>query len=423
MKKFGISLYHLVLITFLLMIIKIAITAFCNYYYAQKVTMNRVDLQLETIMHARYTLLMVEANSVELNIQTNKLIYSYKMHEHFTVTVSKKQPANTYNIPDLRSFVNENDVKKLRVKFYENRHIAITTYFPSVDRWITFTASYKNISGWLVPTIILLIGMLILLAIWFLFFFYYRKSIPEEILKFLTRKNRQSKSTNKTIRELTHKIENIFEEKNIMLTALSHDIKTPLTEAMLQLELMEKPELAESIKEKLITINNIINTSLDYSKEPGSITKIEADIRSLIDSVADNYRHFGYKVELISDEDSYDWPIEMALFKRLVVNIIDNAKKYSTYCKVTIQKNEEGALELTFTDNGEGVPKSKLKKLSTPYFRVDQSRSRDTGGTGLGLAIVKKIAQMHNGEVHFSNADPHGFCVSITLHPNQDHIE
>lgn len=269
----------------------------------------------------------------------------------------------------------------------------------------------------------LIVGLLILvlMLISALIIQQLRRSTPEELLRFLSGERGARRQANHKIEQLTDQVEQIFEEKNIMLTALSHDIKTPLTEALLQLEMMEDDERAIIVKDKLLMINNIIRTSLDYSREPESITKVNTDVTSMLESIADNYIRFGFNVSLDSPESAHEWPIEIYLFRRLVRNILDNAKKYADHCQIRIEQLKNGNLQIRFTDNGEGVPEKQIEKLATPYFRVDQSRSRDTGGTGLGLAIVRKIAQLHNGEVKFQNAKPNGFEVIVTLHPALDH--
>lgn len=416
MNKFRLSLYHVVLITFLLMILKILSTGFYNYIYMRHAAFDQARLQVVSMMHARLSLLIVQSNKSELLKEFHMIEVDGQKSNRFLLTTSKHTPSNALVLPTAQHFTDEQNFSRLVHSLYNNKNLVMSTYFPTIKRWAVFKPIFHPTGNWIIPTSMLVGGTLILVALWVLFFYYYRKSIPSEILSFLTGRRDKGSKEDKTIRDLTDKIEQIFEEKNIMLTALSHDIKTPLTESMLQLELLEDQKTAESIKEKLMSINSIINTSLDFSREPDKINKVETDALSLLESIAENYRHFGFNATVLATGDNFDWPLEHALFRRLIINIFDNAKKYAAGCHVDIHKENGSEMVLTFTDDGEGVPNKVLHKLSTPYYRVDQSRSSDTGGTGLGLAIVKKIAQLHNGKVEFNNAKPKGFQVIVRLY-------
>ena len=283
--------------------------------------------------------------------------------------------------------------------------------------------------SWALPTLLLIINALIILFIWSVFIRYYHHSLPKKLLAFLTNqenskdpKNNKNKKTKqgkqaKTIQALSEKIEHYYAEKNMMLTALSHDIKTPLTEAILQLEILENPEIvdiADSIKEKLMRINSIINTSLEYSKEPDKVQKENKDIIPMLLMLCENYQQFGFPVTLISDYKNLVWPVEASLFQRMIRNILDNARRHGTHASIGLTQDQD-SLIIEISDDGPGVPKEAIEKLSTPYFRVDPSRSRQTGGTGLGLSIVKKIAEIHQGTMVLSNIQPHGFRVRIKL--------
>lgn len=296
--------------------------------------------------------------------------------------------------------------------------------------YVALLTSQKNPSGtgisnqlhitahWLIPICLVLIEFLIVLFIWSLFSRYYHHSLPEKLFRFLTEKDKQKGKQAKTIQELSEKIKNYYDEKNLMLTALSHDIKTPLTEAILQLEILGNSELSESVKEKLLKINQIITSSLEYSKEPDKIHKQEKNLLDLINPMIQNYGKFDFPITLsylnIDSEKNLLWPIEPSLFQRMLQNLLDNAKRYSSQAEIKLSLHPD-SLWIEISDNGPGVPESLLSKLSTPYFRVDPSRSRETGGSGLGLAIVRKIAEIHRGDLTLKNLKPRGFRATIKL--------
>lgn len=257
-------------------------------------------------------------------------------------------------------------------------------------------------------------NLCLLLIIWVAFMLYYRYSLPKEILNLIVGAENEN-PTDKTIHKLQQEIKNYYEQKNIMITALAHDIKTPLTEAILRLALLDNQKEAEQILEKLEDVNQIVNSSLEYAKEPERLRRVRAEVVSLIESIAEEYAQRGFPVKFRSTVFSFTTEIELQLFKRLINNLIENAKKYATSCNISISQPKKRFLEIIFEDDGPGVPSEFLQLLAIPYFRVDQSRSSETGGTGLGLAIVKKICELHNAKVEFLNRPGGGFMVKILL--------
>ena len=257
-------------------------------------------------------------------------------------------------------------------------------------------------------------NLCLLLVIWVAFIFYYRYSLPKEIMNLIIGTEDQRPGDN-SIKNLQNEIKNYYEQKNIMITALAHDIKTPLTEAILRLALLEEQKEAEEIRLKLEEVNNIITSSLEYARQPERIKQIKADVVSLIETIAEQYNKDNFFVYFYTKTPTFIMNIELQLFKRMINNIIENAKKYASHCSISLQQPERNKLEIICEDDGPGVPEQFLQLLAIPYFRVDQSRSSSTGGTGLGLAIVKKIADLHHGYVEFTNRSGGGFVVKITL--------
>ena len=271
--------------------------------------------------------------------------------------------------------------------------------------------------SWMILFIaVIILGASLILLGWWLVFIYYRKILPHDLFAAITQKNTQTPDKNTA--KLTAKIKAYYQERNLMLSALSHDIRTPLTEAMLKLELLDDPNIAASIRTNLENINQIIKSSLDFSKSPEDIQKVPVNLVSLVEQIAEGYDDKHFKIVLAHDGDAIEATVNTAFFKRAIENLLNNAKKYASSASIQISETDK-AVMLKIIDNGHGVPESDLKQLATPYFRVDQSRSKDTGGTGLGLAIVKKIMQLHKGSVEFKNDISGGFAVTLTLPNNK----
>jgi signal transduction histidine kinase len=202
-------------------------------------------------------------------------------------------------------------------------------------------------------------------------------------------------------------------ERNLLLTALSHDMKTPLTRAILKLNLLPETKETQSILKDLNEINMIIRSTLDFSQSPNQIAKVPIELISLLEMMIEQYSyHQDFALRLDTTLSTVDIYAEIHLFKRMIQNIIDNAMKYSTRCHIKVADLDHNYVVITFSDNGPGVPSGMLSKLTEPYFRVDPSRSKDTGGIGLGLAIVKKITEIHHGKIKCRNLKE-GFQVQL----------
>jgi signal transduction histidine kinase len=100
--------------------------------------------------------------------------------------------------------------------------------------------------------------------------------------------------------------------------------------------------------------------------------------------------------------------------RRALRNIIENAQRYGGGAEVTFVHDAE-YVQIRVSDNGPGVPEAELEQVFEPFFRLEKSRSRETGGTGLGLSIARTIVRAHGGEVALTNRTEGGLLVTVTL--------
>jgi signal transduction histidine kinase len=298
--------------------------------------------------------------------------------------------------------------------FYKNHHI-----------YLTYMIHDPIDLSWLMATLMISAGLILMIFMWWWIFIYYEKKLPGRIFAALIGDNSERASGDPLVQTLKHKIEAHYQEKHMMLTALSHDIKTPLTEAMLKLDLIESPdflEVSQSIRKNLEQIDLVVRSSLDYAKDSKDLEKIQIDLVLFLQKIIEPYLSRGAAIQFHSDWTELFVSIEIALTRRLVLNLIENALKYGSVVEINLYKDlARKKIALEIHDNGLGVPAKSLSLLGSPYYRVDQSRSRKTGGTGLGLAIVRKIANLHGWEVEFENRSSSigkGLCVRILIKLN-----
>ncbi|MDF2940597.1 MAG: sensor histidine kinase protein [Gammaproteobacteria bacterium] len=409
------TIKKLFLISLILLILETGLFATYNYLDLQDSGHKQSNSLLVSLLQLRLSLLFsANKNPGDFNSQLSHLEVQTQNLSGLDVSQTDKAPDNAVILSADEIAMDTALNQSLQSELLQGKNIKIATYFPQIKQWVIFTAHYNPSKNWRTSLMLLSTNLTLLLIVWIGFLFYYRYTLPKEVMNSIIGSSRY-KRADRIISNLQQKIQSYFDEKNLMIYALAHDIKTPLTEAILRLELLKNEEQAPLIRENLESINNIVTSSLEYAKEPEQVKKIEVDVVSLIESLADRYQNNEFEVRFRTEIEHFEMQIELELFKRMIINILENSKKYASSCELAITHPKRKLFCISCRDDGPGVPDKFLHLLSIPYFRVDQSRSSKTGGTGLGLAIVKKIAEIHHGSVHFANLPGGGFEVSIEI--------
>jgi signal transduction histidine kinase len=212
------------------------------------------------------------------------------------------------------------------------------------------------------------------------------------------------------------RIAGLLDEKDRMLGAIGHDLRTPLASLRVRAEGMEdeveRDRMAATIEEMNRTLDDIL--SLARLGRP-SEAETRVDLSALLDQVVDDFQTLGADVSL-AETPRTTVTIRPTLVTRALRNLIDNAVKYGTTATVDIV-SEPGGVAVTIDDVGPGIPEDKIETMFEPFTRLEQSRSRETGGTGLGLALAKAIALQHGGRLTLENRTPHGLRATLWL-PN-----
>jgi two-component system phosphate regulon sensor histidine kinase PhoR len=215
---------------------------------------------------------------------------------------------------------------------------------------------------------------------------------------------------------------------------VSHELKTPVTSIKGFAETLEDgalddPEAAHRfvriISGQADRLNSIIEDLLALStlEQSGDSPLLQLEEADLCDVVAVALEVCGPKAEAKNIELREDCPgrlfarVSPPLLEQAVVNLIDNAVKYSADGSTVVVTLEERGDEVvvSVTDEGQGVAREHLPRLFERFYRVDKARSRDLGGTGLGLAIVKHVAQIHGGRVSVDSVVGRGSTFRIHL--------
>ena len=205
-----------------------------------------------------------------------------------------------------------------------------------------------------------------------------------------------------------------IQHRTHMLAAITHDLQTPLTRMRLRLEKVTDPELQQKLIDDLGVMHGMVREGLDLARSMDSSEKIQAlDIDSLLDSVCADAADAGQDVVLQGNTRAFVMAQPGAL-RRCLTNLIDNACKYGQLARVSIAL-EQQRVAIRIRDRGPGIPEAELESVFEPFYRLEVSRSRDTGGTGLGLTIALNIAENHHGLLKLRNLAEGGLEVLLEL--------
>lgn len=215
-------------------------------------------------------------------------------------------------------------------------------------------------------------------------------------------------------------IEELEEDRALLMAGVSHDLRTPLTRIRLATEMMSPGEqvLADSIIEDTEECNQIIDQFMDYLQPVDKDKFEQIDLNGVIDDVIRAEHTSGVIINGSLHQDLLPIKGDAVGIKRVVTNLVVNAIRYG---KGWVQLSSGMSVDkelvwVSVEDNGPGIPTKQLKKLFEPFVRGDTARGSE--GTGLGLAIVKRIVRQHNGSIVVNNRSAGGLKIQVSFRTN-----
>jgi signal transduction histidine kinase len=198
----------------------------------------------------------------------------------------------------------------------------------------------------------------------------------------------------------------------LAFAAMSHDMRTPLTRMRLRLESLDAGSRAK-LSGDLDEIEALTRSVLDMTRTLAPEEEMtRLDLTALVDGITENYATMGQRIPVRGTCE----PVQGRphALRRAFTNLLDNAFKYGSDVGIAIEDRPEHA-SVTICDRGPGIPAEAMEKVTMPFFRVENSRSRSTGGAGLGLAIAKDIVEGHGGELELRNREDGGLRAIVRL--------
>ncbi len=206
----------------------------------------------------------------------------------------------------------------------------------------------------------------------------------------------------------------MLDEKDRMLGAIGHDLRTPLAALRVRVESVEddtdRLRMVETIAEMNRTLDDIL--SLARMGRP-SEAMTEVDLAALVDAVVEDFRDLGQDVAF-EEAERLRMRLRPSLIRRAIRNLIENAVKYGGGAEVRVVPRAEAVL-IEVADRGPGIPEARLADVFEAFTRLETSRNRDTGGIGLGLALARSIVREAGGDVRLANREGGGLCATIEL--------
>lgn len=220
------------------------------------------------------------------------------------------------------------------------------------------------------------------------------------------------------------RIRRFVTDRTLMLTAIGHDLRTPITRLKLRAEFIDDDELRDKFLADLDEMESMVAATLAFGRDSSAQEPMTAlDLGALLQTIADEAAEARPD---LADQISYQEP-ETAVrirarslaLKRALTNLVMNALKYggSVSISVTFTRGpgQEKTVCIRIDDNGPGLPQEDLERMFEPFVRAETSRNRETGGTGLGLAIARSTVRGQGGDVTLSNRAEGGLRASVTL--------
>ena len=206
----------------------------------------------------------------------------------------------------------------------------------------------------------------------------------------------------------------MIEEKNVMLGAIGHDLRTPLTAMRIEAEAIEQPDARHAIVDAIEGMHRQLENILvlaRFSRAPGPSEPV--DLGALAAATVESYQAADQPVRLALD-GAPQVAGDRAALGRAMANLVDNALRYASGATVHVGAEDSMAV-VSVDDDGPGIAPDRLAEAVAPFGRLDRSRNAAHGGHGLGLAIVDSIARLHRGRLELLPRHPAGLSARILL--------
>ncbi len=212
---------------------------------------------------------------------------------------------------------------------------------------------------------------------------------------------------------MTDQVKRTLESQRQLLSAVGHDLRTPITAMRINIEFVEDAELRERLETNLSELQELTEAVLSAARGAGGEQTRNVDLAALIESVCADLDDLGEAVTWQPHEPA---PLNCRPneIRRAVRNLVENAVAYGTRARARLEETKT-EYAIVVNDDGPGIPDADRARVFEPFVRLETSRNAETGGTGLGLTLVKAIAEGHGGSIELENRPEGGLRATLRL--------
>ena len=215
------------------------------------------------------------------------------------------------------------------------------------------------------------------------------------------------------------RIRRFVTDRTSLLTAIGHDLRTPITRLKLRAEWMEDEEQRRKMLADLDELEAMVAATLAFGRDASAQERaVPLDLASLVRTVLDEAADANPdKAEHLAYAGPEHLPVKARpiALKRALANLVSNALAYGGAARAALQPSTGDLIAVTVDDDGPGIPPDSLDRVFEPFLRLEPSRNRETGGTGLGLSIARNILRAHGGDVSLTNRPGGGLRATLLL--------
>jgi two-component system osmolarity sensor histidine kinase EnvZ len=215
--------------------------------------------------------------------------------------------------------------------------------------------------------------------------------------------------------DMRARIERQIEQRTLMLSGVSHDLRTPLTRLRLSLAMLDDDE-AEPMLRDVTDMERLLDGFLDFARGAQEGEAEPVDPVALVRQVVEDMRRARVDVTLVAAEGAGEVGLRAGGIRRALENLINNAVRYGTRAEVSVTLSER-ALRIRVEDDGPGIPPESRGEALKPFTRLEPARNQNRGtGVGLGLSIVIDVARAHGGTLRLAESERlGGLCADIVI--------
>ncbi|MGL4320363.1 MAG: ATP-binding protein, partial [Paracoccaceae bacterium] len=215
--------------------------------------------------------------------------------------------------------------------------------------------------------------------------------------------------------DMRNRIERQIEQRTLMLSGVSHDLRTPLTRLRLGLSMLPEDEDVQALNRDVADMERMVNEFLAFARGDAMEEPLPTPVHDLVRRAVDDAQRSGQTVTLGDMTGEGSASLRPMAVRRALDNLIGNAVRHAKTVRVSATLTER-SVRLTVEDDGPGIPKDRREEALQPFSRLDAARDPNKGGgTGLGLTIAADVARSHGGALRLGDSDLGGLKVEIVL--------